>query len=93
VTANAMAPGLVQTGLYRETPVPVRLLLRIIGLFHGRSVEQGADTAVWLASSPDVEGVSGKLFELRKEIPCQFRNAELEEQLWAACDRLAGLAR
>jgi NAD(P)-dependent dehydrogenase (short-subunit alcohol dehydrogenase family) len=93
VTANAMAPGLVQTGLYRETRVPVRLLLRIIGLFHGRSVEQGADTAVWLASSPDVEGVSGKLFELRKEIPCQFRNAELEEQLWAACDRLAGLAR
>jgi NAD(P)-dependent dehydrogenase (short-subunit alcohol dehydrogenase family) len=92
VTANAMAPGLVQTGLYRETRVPVRLLLRIIGLFHGRSVEQGADTAVWLASSPDVEGVSGKLFELRKEIPCQFRNAELEEQLWAACDRLAGLA-
>lgn len=92
VTANAMAPGLVQTGLYRETPVPVRLLLRIIGLFHGRSVEQGADTAVWLASSPDVEGVSGKLFELRKEIPCQFRNAELEELLWAACDRLAGLA-
>ncbi len=92
VTANAMAPGLVQTGLYRETRVPVRLLLRIIGLFHGRSVEQGADTAVWLASSPDVEGVSGKFFELRKEIPCQFRNAELEEQLWAACDRLAGLA-
>ena len=92
VTANAMAPGLVQTGLYRETPVPVRLLLRIIGLFHGRSVEQGADTAVWLASSPDVEGVSGKFFELRKEIPCQFRNAELEERLWAACDRLAGLA-
>ena len=91
-TANAMAPGLVQTGLYRETPVPVRLLLRMIGLFHGRSVEQGADTAVWLASSPDVQGVSGKFFELRKEIPCQFRNAELEEQLWAACDRLAGLA-
>jgi hypothetical protein len=50
------------------------------------------DTAVWLASSPDAEGVSGKFFELRKEIPCQFRNAELEEQLWAACDRLAGLA-
>ena len=92
VTANAMAPGLVQTGLYRETRVPVRLLLRIIGLFHGRSVEQGADTAVWLASSPDVEGVSGKLFELRKEIPCQFRNAELEDRLWAACDRLASLA-
>jgi len=65
-----MAPGLVKTGLYRDTPAPVRLLLRVIGLFSGRTVEQGADTAAWLATSRDVEGTSGKLFELRKEIPC-----------------------
>jgi NAD(P)-dependent dehydrogenase (short-subunit alcohol dehydrogenase family) len=92
VTANAMAPGLVQTGLYRETPGPLRLLLRVIGLFHGRSVEQGADTAVWLASNPEVAGQSGKFFELRKEVPCQFRDRDTEERLWAACDRLVGLA-
>jgi NAD(P)-dependent dehydrogenase (short-subunit alcohol dehydrogenase family) len=91
VTANAMSPGLVQTGLYRETPVPIRLLLRVIGLVHGRSVEQGADTAVWLAGSPEVAGQSGKFFELRKEVPCQFRDRDTEERLWAACDRLAGL--
>jgi NAD(P)-dependent dehydrogenase (short-subunit alcohol dehydrogenase family) len=82
VVTNAMAPGLVQTGLYRDTPAPIRLMLRIVGLFHGRSVEQGADTAVWLASSPEVEGLSGKLFELRKEVPCQFRNRDDEERLW-----------
>jgi len=93
VTANAMAPGLVLTGLYRETPAPLRLLLRVLKLFHGRSVEQGADTAVWLASSPEVEGQTGKFFELRKELPCQFRSTELEERLWAACDRLVALAR
>jgi NAD(P)-dependent dehydrogenase (short-subunit alcohol dehydrogenase family) len=91
VTANAMAPGLVQTGLYRETPAPLRLMLRAIGFFHGRSVELGADTAVWLASSPDVAGQSGTFFELRKEVPCQFRDRDAEERLWAACDRLVGL--
>jgi NAD(P)-dependent dehydrogenase (short-subunit alcohol dehydrogenase family) len=89
VTANAMAPGLVQTGLYRETPAPVRLLLRIVGVFAGRSVAQGADTAVWLASSHEVDGLSGRFFELRKEVPCEFRNEADEERLWAACERFA----
>ena len=92
VTANAMSPGLVQTGLYRETPVPIRLLLRVIGLFHGRSVEQGADTAVWLASGLAAAGTSGKFFELRRELPCQFRDRDTEEKLWAACDRLTGFS-
>jgi retinol dehydrogenase 14 len=33
-----------------------------------RSPEQGADTLVWLASSPEIEGISGKYFFDRKEI-------------------------
>lgn len=89
VTANAMAPGLVaSTGLYRESPSPLRILLRFLGTFIGRTLPQAADTAVWLASSPEVEGVSGKFFELRKEVPCQFRNTEAEEKLWSICDEL-----
>jgi NAD(P)-dependent dehydrogenase (short-subunit alcohol dehydrogenase family) len=87
VTANAMAPGLVaSTGLYRESPAPLRVLLRFLGSFVGRTLPQAADTAVWLASSPEVEGVSGKFFELRKELPCQFRNSEAEEKLWSICE-------
>ena len=88
VTANAMAPGLIQTGLYRDTPLPLRLLLRWVGLFRGRNVEQGADTAVWLATSDEVQGLSGKFFELRKERPCQFRNHDDEERLWEVCDQM-----
>ena len=88
VTANAMAPGLVQTGLYRHMlPVP-RLALRVAGLFFGRSAAQGADTAVWLASSPEVKGVTGKFFELRQEAACRFRNTEDEEKLWKICEEL-----
>jgi NAD(P)-dependent dehydrogenase (short-subunit alcohol dehydrogenase family) len=90
VTANAMAPGLVQTGLYRETPPSQRLLLRVMGLFFGRSAAQGADTAVWLAGSPEAEGVNGRFFEKRREVPCEFRNTEAEEKLWRVCEGLAG---
>jgi NAD(P)-dependent dehydrogenase (short-subunit alcohol dehydrogenase family) len=87
VTANAMAPGLiVDTGLYRHTPPDVMGRLRQRGA--GRTPSDGADTAVWLAASPDVEGVTGTFFENRKEIPCSFRNTEVEERLWSICESL-----
>jgi NAD(P)-dependent dehydrogenase (short-subunit alcohol dehydrogenase family) len=87
VTANAMAPGLiVDTGLYRHASPEVTARLRQRGA--GRTPSDGADTAIWLASSPEVEGVTGKFFENRKEIPCSFRNREVEEQLWSVCERL-----
>jgi len=87
VTANAMAPGLItETGLYRHTaPELVGRLSQYAG---GRTSAQGADTAVWLASSPEVEGVSGKFFEERKELPCEFRNKKAEEKLWGICEGL-----
>ena len=89
VTANAMAPGLVvKTGLYRDTSFRIRLILRFVSLLFGRSVSQGADTAVWLASSSDVEGVNGKFFDQRQEVSCNFRNDEAEEKLWRICEGL-----
>lgn len=87
VTANAMAPGLVpETGLYRDSPPEILNRLRQIS---GRTAAEGADTAVWLASSPDVKGVSGKFFEEREEIECEFRNTKAEEKLWGICERLS----
>jgi NAD(P)-dependent dehydrogenase (short-subunit alcohol dehydrogenase family) len=90
VTANAMAPGLVFTGLYRDAAPPLRLLLRVIAVFRGRSVAQGADTAVWLAQDPDVASVTGRFYELRQEHPCEFRDEPTEERLWAACEKMIG---
>ena len=86
VTANAMAPGLVvDTGLYRHAPPELVARLR---QRNDRTVAQGADTAVWLASSPDVEGVSGKFYVDRKTATCEFRNKEAEEKLWSICESL-----
>ncbi len=85
VTANAMAPGLVpETGLYRNSPPEILNRLRQIS---GRTAAEGADTAVWLASRSEAEGVSGKFFEEREEIECEFRNTKAEEKLWGICER------
>ena len=86
VTANAMTPGLVaETGLYRDTPPEIVNRLRKISQ---RSSEAGADTAVWLASSREVEGISGKFFEERQVVECEFRNKKNEEKLWSICESL-----
>lgn len=86
VTANAMAPGLIpDTGLFRHSPPEVVAGLRKRS---GRTTAQGADTAVWLASSPDVEGVNGKFFVDRRKTACEFRNKTAEEKLWRICEGL-----
>ncbi len=86
VTVNAMAPGLMLgTRLYRDLPPETIRGLRQLG---GRSVTDGAHTAVWLASSPELDGVTGRFFEQGAEIPCQFRYEAAEEGLWRRCEDL-----
>lgn len=87
VTANAMTPGLItETRLYRTAPP--ELVERLRGYSGGRTIAQGADTAVWLASAPEMERVSNKFFEDREEVECEFRNKKDEEKLWKICTEL-----
>ncbi len=88
VTANAMTPGLItETRLYRNATR--ELVQRLTQYSGGRTSAQGADTAVWLASNPELEGVSGKFLEDREEQECEFRNKKNEEKLWKICEELA----
>jgi NAD(P)-dependent dehydrogenase (short-subunit alcohol dehydrogenase family) len=90
VTANAMAPGFVPaTGLARGLSPELRVSY---ATRTGRSLEEGADTAVWMASSPDVEGVSGRFFYDRRERPCELRDRATEERLWAAVSAIDAAA-
>jgi NAD(P)-dependent dehydrogenase (short-subunit alcohol dehydrogenase family) len=75
VTANAMHPGAVDTKLLRQA----------FGNVRARTPEEGADTAVWLASSPEVDGLSGRWWTDRRERRCRFRNEPEEERLWDLC--------
>jgi NAD(P)-dependent dehydrogenase (short-subunit alcohol dehydrogenase family) len=78
VTANAMSPGAVNTAL----------LHALAPGFRGVSPAQGAETAVWLATSPDLKGVTGRFWSDRREQPCQFRSERDEQALWSLCERM-----
>jgi len=93
VTANCLHPGFVATNIaQRGLPPPVRLLAKPIFLF-GISPEQGARTSIYLASSPDVEGVTGKYFV--KSVPKQSapltHDESLQHKLWQVCAVMTGL--
>ena len=87
VTANAMTPGLItETGLYRNAAPG--LMERLSQWSGGRTSADGAETAVWLASDSELEGVTDKFFENRVELNCEFRGTENEEKLWRICESL-----
>ena len=67
VTVNAMHPGFVATNMAANNGWLVRLFLPFV---HRNSLtpEQGASTVVYLASSPDVETVTGKYFVRGREV-------------------------
>jgi NAD(P)-dependent dehydrogenase (short-subunit alcohol dehydrogenase family) len=86
VTANAMTPGFVPgTELSRDMSPSIRAMFATRG---GRTAVEGADTAVWLATSADLAGVTGKFFSDRRERPCDFRSERSEERLWSLCEHL-----
>ena len=66
VTANCLHPGFVATGFANAGPVTIRFLSRLGRRFLS-SPAKGAVTSIYLASSPEVEGVSGKYFVGRRE--------------------------
>lgn len=61
ITANALMPGGIKTGLDRHQTSPE--FLEQTKNFPYKSIEQGAATSVLLAASPLVEGVTGRYFE------------------------------
>ena len=90
VTVNAMAPGFVpQTGLSRNLSPDLRAAY---SQRTGRTVAEGADTAVWLAATSDVEGATGGFYFDRQELPCEFRDESDQERLWDICQSLTATA-
>ena len=92
VTANCLHPGAVGTNFGKNNGGPMTLFFRAAKPFM-RSPEQGADTLIWLASSPDVEGVSGKYFSDRKEIEAKkvAYDPAARRKLWEISEDLTGL--
>jgi NAD(P)-dependent dehydrogenase (short-subunit alcohol dehydrogenase family) len=89
VTANCMHPGVVGTGFFNKIGGLAGKFLRLFAPFM-RTPEKGADTVIWLASSPEVEGITGKYFVDRKEQATnpESYNTAIAARLWEVSERM-----
>ncbi len=84
VTANALHPGMVTTDIWKTNfswfgPA----IKRAIGLF-ALTPEQGADNSIYLASAPEVAGISGKYFVKRTPVSSSVLSydEQVAQKLW-----------
>ena len=93
VTANCLHPGVVRTGFGRDARPLMRAGITIAKPFM-LSPERGADTIVYLASSPDVAAKTGGYYVKRqlREPSAAARDDGLARRLWEISERLTGLA-
>jgi NAD(P)-dependent dehydrogenase (short-subunit alcohol dehydrogenase family) len=89
VTVNAMHPGVARTELLNDAPKLLTLMFRVMA----RSPEKAAATAIYLATSPEVEAVTGALYadERQVRIGGQAREPGLGQRLWEKSAALVGV--
>jgi NAD(P)-dependent dehydrogenase (short-subunit alcohol dehydrogenase family) len=91
VTVNALHPGGVATGFARDGDVkaPFSWLYTLARPFL-RSPEKGAETSIYLASTPEVDGVTGRYFADSKETEPTLiaQDDDAARRLWAASEAL-----
>jgi retinol dehydrogenase-14 len=95
VTANVLHPGVVQTSFGAEDPGRVqRLLVPFVRPFM-KAPAQGAATSIHVASSPDLEQVTGRYFVNSKPKRSSKRSYDLASagRLWQVSADLVGLNR
>ncbi|XP_013911736.1 PREDICTED: LOW QUALITY PROTEIN: retinol dehydrogenase 14-like [Thamnophis sirtalis] len=72
VTVNVLHPGIVRTNLGRYVHIPLlaKPLFNLVSWAFFKSPSEGAQTIVYLSTSPEVEGVSGKYFATARRSSC-----------------------
>jgi NAD(P)-dependent dehydrogenase (short-subunit alcohol dehydrogenase family) len=82
-TVNCLHPGVVST----------KLLVQGFGMSGSDTVEEAAETSVFLATSQEVEGVTGRYFARKREVnpASQALDVASRKQLWELSEKLCGL--
>jgi NAD(P)-dependent dehydrogenase (short-subunit alcohol dehydrogenase family) len=92
VTANALHPGFVATRFGDNSGGLMRTVLKVAKPIGAISPEEGARAIIYLASSPEVAGVTGEYFyECKPTTPtAEARNDDDARRLWEISEQIAG---
>jgi NAD(P)-dependent dehydrogenase (short-subunit alcohol dehydrogenase family) len=94
VTVNVLHPGFVATGFAKNNGKLIAALVSIFAPLVARSPAKGAETSVYLASSPSVEGITGKYFHDSQVILAAPQATDLivARKLWDVSAEMVHLA-
>ncbi|CAO2605054.1 Retinol dehydrogenase 14 [Lemmus lemmus] len=97
VTVNVLHPGIVRTNLGRHIHIPLlaRPLFNLVSWAFFKTPLQGAQTSIYLASSPEVEGVSGKYFGdcKEEELLPKALDESVARKLWDISEVMVGILK
>jgi NAD(P)-dependent dehydrogenase (short-subunit alcohol dehydrogenase family) len=88
VTVNAAAPGFVRTGFNRHAHGFTATMINIFARLFAVSPAKGADTPLWVATAPELAGVTGRYFDKRREHDGKFREPAAIVDLERRCDAM-----
>jgi NAD(P)-dependent dehydrogenase (short-subunit alcohol dehydrogenase family) len=93
VTVNAVHPGTVATNIWTRPFGPAGFITALPKLFMA-SPEKGAETIVYLASSPDAQSLSGEYLEKLKvkKSSEESYDEEIAQRLWDVSAKLTRLS-
>jgi len=93
ITVNCLHPGFVNTGIgSNNNPILGRILMALARPF-SRKTDKGAETSIFLCTSPEVEGLSGEYYvdcEVSK-ISGPAKSKDNAEKLWNISSKLTGI--
>ncbi|MFX1418186.1 MAG: SDR family oxidoreductase [Promethearchaeota archaeon] len=86
ITVNCLHPGGVKTNITRDYKGIIKFFTKVIFSF-AKSPEEGAETSLYLATSPDVENLSGKYFINKKEATSKdiTYDKSIAQRIWDVC--------
>jgi NAD(P)-dependent dehydrogenase (short-subunit alcohol dehydrogenase family) len=88
ITANAVAPGFVRTDLNRHATGLRTAMINIAVRLMGSTPAKGADTPLWAATAPELDGVTGRYFDARTDKDAGPRDPEAVSDLERRCAEL-----
>jgi len=93
VTVNSLTPGFVATRIGHNTGLAIKPIVQLVQKIGGISPEEGAETIIYLSSSPEVEGVTGKFYIEKKAVMSSpiSNDPKIAQLLWEACERMTDL--
>jgi NAD(P)-dependent dehydrogenase (short-subunit alcohol dehydrogenase family) len=96
VISNAVHPGVVVTGFTQNNGLLYQVVAPIRRLFNRNTALDGAMPSIYLASSPEAKGITGKYYgPPHKEEPSKdiTHDIETQDRLWALSEQMTGLVQ